>query len=159
MSNNATPNKEMIRQWVTALRSGRYTQGIGRLAVDGDDGVTRYCCLGVACDLFGQQVGITETVREDSSSGNDIGTNAVPGKVHNFTWPVPGDGPYDTRTLLPGPIGILMGVHRFTRPDGDYDVTVRLPNGEHNELSSLNDAGATFAEIADHIERTFLSED
>lgn len=33
--------------WVAALRSGEYKQGKGTLR-DGD----RYCCLGVACDLY-----------------------------------------------------------------------------------------------------------
>ncbi len=34
-------------QWVEALRSGEYTQGIGRL--ESHDG--KFCCWGVLCDL------------------------------------------------------------------------------------------------------------
>lgn len=37
--------KENIRKWVKALRSGRYVQGKGQLKGAG------YCCLGVACEL------------------------------------------------------------------------------------------------------------
>ena len=40
MNDNATA-------WVDALRSGGYAQGIGSLKFDG-----KFCCLGVACDLF-----------------------------------------------------------------------------------------------------------
>lgn len=40
-------NKTLVRKWIEALRSGRYSQGIGKLR-DGD----RFCCLGVACDIF-----------------------------------------------------------------------------------------------------------
>lgn len=36
------------KQWVKALRSGKYQQAIGRLRRDGG-----YCCLGVACDVSG----------------------------------------------------------------------------------------------------------
>lgn len=38
--------------WVEALRSRRYTQGHGLLKAG-----EKYCCLGVACDLYQQHVG------------------------------------------------------------------------------------------------------
>lgn len=44
------PNRENIRKWVDALRSGEYRQGYGRLRSDGSNA---YCCLGVACDVSG----------------------------------------------------------------------------------------------------------
>jgi hypothetical protein len=40
-------NKEIAEQWVTALRSGKYEQGVGQL-FDGE----KYCCLGVLCDIY-----------------------------------------------------------------------------------------------------------
>lgn len=39
--------KDRIRKWVIALRSGEYQQGKESLHPDG-----KFCCLGVACDLF-----------------------------------------------------------------------------------------------------------
>ena len=42
------PNKENIRKWVEALRSGDFPQTTSTLA-DSDG----YCCLGVACDISG----------------------------------------------------------------------------------------------------------
>jgi len=39
------PPRTLVREWVKALRSGRYTQTTGQLAKP-DDG---HCCLGVAC--------------------------------------------------------------------------------------------------------------
>lgn len=40
-------NQEIKKQWVAALRSGKYQQTKGRLrTID-----NRYCCLGVLCDL------------------------------------------------------------------------------------------------------------
>jgi hypothetical protein len=46
------PNKENLRKWIAALRSGEFKQGTGRLY--SADVVTlekRYCCLGVACEV------------------------------------------------------------------------------------------------------------
>lgn len=41
------PNKENIRKWVDALRSGEFKQTTGRLRNDAGE----YCCLGVACEV------------------------------------------------------------------------------------------------------------
>lgn len=38
------------RKWVAALRSGEYLQGTDALNMGG-----RYCCLGVACELYKQE--------------------------------------------------------------------------------------------------------
>lgn len=43
----AAPVKARIRLWVKALESGKYRQGRESLVHRG-----RYCCLGVACDVF-----------------------------------------------------------------------------------------------------------
>jgi hypothetical protein len=42
---------EIKAQWTMALRSGEYKQGRGHLGQAYGDGETRYCCLGVLCDL------------------------------------------------------------------------------------------------------------
>ncbi len=44
------PNKELIKNWVDALRSGKYKQGQKALRQETPEG-SRFCCLGVACDL------------------------------------------------------------------------------------------------------------
>jgi hypothetical protein len=44
-------NKENVRKWVEALRSGKYKQAQGQLYLDG-----AYCCLGVVCELAGLSV-------------------------------------------------------------------------------------------------------
>ena len=40
--------KENRKEWVKALRSGKYEQGTGKLINQG-----AYCCLGVACEIQG----------------------------------------------------------------------------------------------------------
>lgn len=44
--------KKLKRQWVKALRSGKFKQGLGQLFNRGSDG-DRYCCLGVLCKIQG----------------------------------------------------------------------------------------------------------
>jgi len=42
-----------VKKWVEALRSGEYEQGKGILCMDDEiSGDWKYCCLGVACDIF-----------------------------------------------------------------------------------------------------------
>lgn len=48
-------NVEALRKWVLALVSGEYKQGKGVLR-RGD----KYCCLGVACEIFKDEVGLKE---------------------------------------------------------------------------------------------------
>ena len=40
-----------VKLWVEALRSGKYTQGMGLLRSRNDE----YCCLGVACELYAER--------------------------------------------------------------------------------------------------------
>lgn len=42
--------KQNVRRWIAALRSGEYKQGESFLCSEG-----RYCCLGVACEVYQQQ--------------------------------------------------------------------------------------------------------
>lgn len=45
---------EAAKEWVAALRSGKYIQGRGRLACV-DNGVVKHCCLGVGCEVLGYE--------------------------------------------------------------------------------------------------------
>ena len=42
------------QKWVDALRSGEYTQGQSCLRKT-VEGVSTFCCLGVACDIYAQE--------------------------------------------------------------------------------------------------------
>lgn len=48
-------NATIKKQWVEALRSGKYTQGEGSLAKRDDDFncKLKHCCLGVLCEVIG----------------------------------------------------------------------------------------------------------
>jgi len=47
-------NPEIKKQWVDALRSGKYKQGRDYLRNKRDE----FCCLGVLCDLYAQKFNI-----------------------------------------------------------------------------------------------------
>jgi len=49
--------KEFLKKWVRALRSGEYEQTQGAL-MDSFDGNKAYCCLGVACVLRSEELGV-----------------------------------------------------------------------------------------------------
>lgn len=42
---------KLKKQWIKALRSGKYEQGEGRLCVTLPDGTDTFCCLGVLADI------------------------------------------------------------------------------------------------------------
>lgn len=45
------------QKWLDALRSGDYKRGRFSLRRITDDGESLFCCLGVACDLYREEVG------------------------------------------------------------------------------------------------------
>lgn len=49
------PNKENIRKWVEALRSGEYKQFKYGLT---NDERSAFCCLGVACEVYRKETGL-----------------------------------------------------------------------------------------------------
>lgn len=124
MSNLTEPQQ----RWVDALRSGKYGQCRGRLR-QGDG----YCCLGVACDVFKGDLGVDwENVREE-----------------NIVSPEP---PYfffmgRSADLPPGLVEILG----LVSPMGEAKPVSGVDAPEL-ALSSLNDNGCSFDEIADRIE-------
>jgi hypothetical protein len=47
-------NKEIKEQWIAALTSGKYKQGIGQLRSGQLRSNNKFCCLGVLCNLHAQ---------------------------------------------------------------------------------------------------------
>ena len=56
-------NKDIIREWVNELRSGRWKQGINML----NDGNGHYCCLGVLIEICIQ----SHKVKVEKHAGRD----------------------------------------------------------------------------------------
>jgi hypothetical protein len=137
------PNKENIRKWVDALRSGEYGQTTGKLRRDDS-----FCCLGVACDL--SPLGKWESL---SSVGNLLyvlhKTDEEGEKIAH-------------ENDLPHRVADWLGIDQdpmvktWGEPTGEAIVFDR---GTMAFLSDLNDDSEwDFDQIADAIERTYLAE-
>lgn len=131
-------NKENIRKWVDALRSGKYTQTTGRLA----DKVG-FCCLGVACEVAADNgVAISKTNLDDSNMTVEYDGSAgeLPDKVCEW-------------------LGFSdEGDHEYS-PSHYSDPP--LPTKEHGNYSAVtwnDEAKASFAQIADLIEANYLAD-
>jgi len=129
-------NAELKAKWLTALRSGEYLQGEGRLFNSQDNS---YCCLGVLCDIsgVGDWDGRAYYVIEGIGSG----------------WLLPTGMALDifgTTTDLPD---------GYYAPDDYANQDGTLPFKGHEgtvSLTALNDSGQfTFDQIADVIEWAF----
>lgn len=106
------------KKWIKALRSGQYKQTQLELR-NGD----RFCCLGVACDLY----------RKEHSSVDWEGEDFL-----------------GTRTVLPESVREWLG---FRKTDGAFLTRLPIMDIAGNEpsLVELNDAGWSFKKIADFI--------
>jgi hypothetical protein len=118
-------NPEFKRKWVEALRSGRYKQGRGVLRSSDDE----FCCLGVACDLFGEE-------------------EWSPGVACDLF----GKGEWSPRPVLDCYMYEHKGVKNAVLPVPSVLDKVGLSSRTAGYLAVMNDNGATFPEIADYIE-------
>lgn len=73
-------NKKLSSEWIMALRSNKYKQGIGQLIKD-----DKYCCLGVLCKIYGMNVvNISiENDREGFLYEDKISISHLPGKFRD----------------------------------------------------------------------------
>lgn len=122
-------NEENFRKWLDALRSGNYRQGrhVLEKPAHGDE-PTQYCCLGVACRVA-MENGVELEVKETTTSVEfDSHSGQLPGKV--LRW---------------------LGV-------SNYSLLVQTSqDGVHVPVSIINDDGECFANIADLLEQTYLT--
>jgi len=118
------------KEWVAALRSGRYPQTSNALRdVDG------YCCLGVACEISGL------------GSWNSYESSSFVFVPHD-------DADGAQMAIMPPAVMEYYGVD-----DGRVPVSYpRRYSGyvDGYVLSDMNDLGMTFAQIADIIEREMI---
>lgn len=113
------------KQWIAALLSGDYKQGRGRLALIVSDDETRYCCLGVLCELAVKE-GIVEKEK------------AMDGYHYKYF------SDHDVHmSVLPKAVQTWAGLDT-------YYGWQNLTTGQ--SLTSLNDAGRSFENIAQVIE-------
>lgn len=141
-------NRDIAQRWVDALRSGDYEQGKERLARKGEDGKTKFCCLGVLCEIALAD-GIVERKSYDIER-SDYYYRAV------------GNPNDESCTSLPHDVREWAGLG--WRSGADPLITSEVYTDDDSDehpasFVELNDsAGYTFAQIADIIERDHLQE-
>lgn len=111
---------EHAELWVAKLRSGEFTQGHRRLR-DGDF----YCCLGVACELYRQEVG-----------GKWV-------ELYEGMYRFVDDSGSWSSTELPATVTKWLGLRTESGKMNSVDIS----------LIAMNDNGREFKGIADIIER------
>ena len=131
--------KDSLRkQWVAALRSGKYKQGDGKLRqleLDKETceptGNEQFCCLGVLCDLVEpNQWKRSEHSDEEWANGRGVGD----------------DG--DENTGMPRlALQKKLGLDRPVNRSGQDKQTFA------GKLAAMNDNGKSFEEIANWIEK------
>lgn len=120
-------NPLVKRQWVQALRSGKYLQGRNRLCQPGKTGLL-FCCLGVLCEIAVQNGIINPPIRKES-----------------------GEVRYDGDMFdLPRSVKFWAGMNNVdVKIDGWFSGSKDRPH----TLGSINDAGIGFERIAELIEQ------
>jgi len=133
------PNKENIRKWVDALRSGEFRQTTGCL----NTGENNRCCLGVACDVYMRETGRGEWLDD------------IPDEVLLDQQP-PEDAVvfmdamvFMDALVMPKSVADWLGV--------DINPMVQNRDGLDQAVAVLNDNGATFSELAQRIEDRYIA--
>lgn len=128
-------NPRVRALWLTALRSGRYVQGRNKLSWVGRDGQDHHCCLGVLCEVA-RLDGVPLTVTE-----HDLVVNRVMTSYRRYN---------GADNFLPPAVVEWAELDDHDVVSGG-DVLVEQ-HDDGTTLSSLNDVGRSYDEIADVIE-------
>jgi hypothetical protein len=115
-------NKRNMRLWVAALRSGTFIQGQGMLKFGTLDGIFKYCCLGVACEVA-MADGLELRVTRD-------------GLRYSFD---------DQGSVLPIEVALWLGVHE----NPALSENSASPDGVNRAVLANDTLGWSFDQIAD----------
>ena len=119
-------NEEIKVEWLAALRSGKYQQGKSALRIENN-----FCCLGVLCDLHAKANDKEWCFR--TSHSDYLGCTQ----------------------FLPNEVSVWAGLPDATTTGYRNAGAFFDDDGKEVFLSTLNDEGKTFNEIADIIEKRF----
>lgn|SRR5574343_435463 len=136
--------KITVKDWLKALRSGKYKQGEGYLKKETSDG-PEHCCLGVACELSGLKQ------RRSTENGYRVFRfgKAIQLPFSNVFEDLPKEMVYSAPTYYGTQTRTVRIIHPRYTPDSLEDFFMNFIT-----VDELNDDGYIFKEIADAIERT-----
>lgn len=145
------PNQEVMREWVSRLRSGDYNQGSGKLSfTDPREGnVRKHCCLGVLSDMAAEQGVIPApfTTPEQVTALVDGTIVVAQASLYHYT------GENGTNTTMP-PEAVYEWAH--LHPGNPMEAVDPRSKLTGQRLAYLNDSGKSFSEIADLIEEHLI---
>lgn len=121
--------KEVAERWVKALRSGKYEQGVGALKHK-----SRYCCLGVLCEISG--------LIEGSDLIKDTGTCILYAHSDN-----------ELKETIPDDILEWSEMKNGRGEFWDLNNETIIYLIGRTSLADANDHGDSFNQIADFIEK------
>lgn len=133
-------NKKIADKWVKALRSGKYKQGQYMLEYV-DNKSTKYCCLGVLCDLYQkeQKAKKKKTLKSKLSSNCDYKYDCVVYGKDNYNH-------------LPHTVQKWAGMKDEV---GEFELSDEETEG-YSSLAELNDQACyNFKRIATFIEKNY----
>jgi hypothetical protein len=70
-------DQEIKNRWVEALRSGKYKQAEGTLAIHNSDGEESFCCLGVLCEIAVEDGVLVRYMEKDQDDYQFVGYHAA----------------------------------------------------------------------------------
>ena len=136
-----TMNSELKNEWITALRSGNYTQAVGSLKTV-EQGKVSHCCLGVLCEIALAKNIIESSVRgvDTHYYGDEFEFAVLPHVVRDWA---------GIDQVNP----IIILTPELKEKIAERSSTIRNMNDiPIFSLAEFNDAGFTFNEIADLID-------
>lgn len=149
-------NPDVKAKWIAALRSGNYKQAKHRLRIEHTDGSASYCCLGVLCELYRQETGegkwlddLVNLPAQDAADNDEsyIAHDIISNNTNALASPRFLDGAKDKDGEV-----VPIAVRKWAAlPQGN--PTYGGPNGNDSSLADRNDAGYSFEQIADLIDR------
>ena len=149
------PNQSAIREWVEALHSGKYKQGIGKLKKIGGDSYL-YCCFGVACEIYERHNGeLEKSVASFSDTQSEhIVYEDETGEHSDFM-------PYIAATWFgfdstKVPVSVDLTLHDLHYDEEEIRYSGNRPI-VYKSLDELNDSGLDFGIIANIIEENYLT--
>jgi hypothetical protein len=135
--------KEIAKKWVRALRSKKYKRGAGYLKIVRKNGEARHCCLGVLCELYQAERKRDKKPLLSIESGTGYSYLEAGASVTGF-------GDEGEAQVLPQRVQRWAGLKDMS---GDMrGDLVPCAGNSYPSLAGLNDAGCSFARIADIIE-------
>lgn len=141
--------KSQFDDWLAALRSGKFKQGIGRLKqFNPDSKETSYCCLGVLCETNGLQEQISEQISKRISGTISLFISSDMKYGSGYLYPSNLVSSYDAGLRDP-----YVDISNMTSVLNRFDITHIQ---SRVRLSTLNDTyKVSFVDIADIIENNF----